>query len=713
MIISPWKRSRVRYIPQLEMAECGAACLAMVLDHYGCSVPLSEVRIACGVSRDGSSAARVVRAARDYGLKAVGLKLEPKDLQRLPLPAILYWEFNHFVVLEKVMSRGVVIVDPASGRRRVPWSTFGGSYTGVALGFEPTAQLVPRARRSGGLARYLQVLASERQAAFYVLASALMLELLSLLTPTTIQVVLDHVIKPQRGGWLLPIAAALMLALVARRVVEWLRDRVMISLQIAMDMTLTTDFVSHLMRLPLGFFSNRQTGDLMQRVDANEELRAITAQLGMGAFDALMLLAYGGLMLVYDGRLGALALGLSLARMLCVQLARGRLREGSANLLSLSGREHGAMVEALASPEMLRAIGAEDLLADRYVTRMRARLNAEIGLKDAVNGILTGMTFFEGISIALVLWIGGSQVISGQMTLGVFAGFLTLQGLVDKPLSALFQCVDRYIYAQSILDRVDDVLGSNAEMRGQAVPAALRGEIVFDEVTFRHGPSAPALFEKLSFRIAAGEKVAIVGRSGQGKSTVLKLLLGVFTPESGRVLLDGVDLASISRKALAEHMGVVLQEPFLFRDSVENNLRMRVPDATHDEIVAAAKVACAHTMALGLTQGYATRLGEHGLRLSGGQRQRIAIARAIVRRPRILLLDEATSSLDLETEQTLHANLSSLGCTRLLIAHRLATVVDADRILVLDAGQIVQQGSYAELSSRPGLFHAMVEAQQG
>ncbi|MFM2416180.1 MAG: hypothetical protein RL385_903, partial [Pseudomonadota bacterium] len=222
MIIRLWKRSRVRYIPQLEMAECGAACLAMVLDHYGCSVPLSEVRIACGVSRDGSSAARVVRAARDYGLKAVGLKLEPKDLHRLPLPAILYWEFNHFVVLERVTSRDVVIVDPASGRRRVAWSTFGGSYTGVALGFEPTAQLVRRARRSGGLARYLQVLASERQAAFYVLASALMLELLSLLTPTTIQVVLDHVIKPQRGGWLLPIAAALMLALVARRVVEWL-----------------------------------------------------------------------------------------------------------------------------------------------------------------------------------------------------------------------------------------------------------------------------------------------------------------------------------------------------------------------------------------------------------------------------------------------------------------------------------------------------------
>jgi ATP-binding cassette subfamily B protein len=713
MIAGVWKRNRVRYIPQLEMAECGAACLAMVLDFHGCSAPLSEVRIACGVSRDGSSAARVVKAARDYGLKAVGLKLEPQDLHKLPLPAILYWEFNHFVVLERVTTRGVVIVDPANGRRRVPWSSFGGSYTGVALGFERTPELVPRSRQSGGLARYLQVLSAERQAALYVLGSALILELLSLLTPTTIQVVVDHVIKPQRHGWLLPIAAVLVVALVGRRLVEWLRDRVMLSLQIAMDMTLTTDFVSHLMRLPLGFFSNRQTGDLMQRVDANEELRAITSQLGMGAFDAIMLLAYGSLMLVYDARLGALALGLSLSRMLFVQLARGRLREGSANVLSLSGREHGAMVEALASPEMLRAIGAEELLVERYVARMGARLNAEIGLKNAVNGILSGMTLFEGASAALVLWIGGSQVIAGTMTVGVFAGFMTLQGLVDKPLSALFQCVDRYIYAQSILSRVDDVLSSEAEKRGQAALSSLRGEIVFDEVTFRHGPSAPPLFEKLSFRVAPGEKVAIVGRSGQGKSTILKLLLGVFTPESGRILLDGLDLSSISRKTLAEQMGVVLQEPFLLRDSVENNLKLRVPDATHDEVVAAAKVACAHAMTEGLAQGYATRIGDGGLRLSGGQRQRIAIARAIVRRPKILLLDEATSSLDLETEQALHANMAGLGCTRLLIAHRLATVVDADRILVLDAGRITQEGSYAELSVHPGLFQAMVEAQQG
>lgn len=704
---------RVRYIPQLEMAECGAASLAMVLDYHGCSLPLVEVRTACAVARDGSSAARILRAAREYGLEARGLKLEPADLGKLPLPAILHWDFNHFVVLERVTKRGAVLVDPAQGRTRVSAQALGESFTGVALAFAPTDKLAKRRRRSGSLARYLGVLASEKPALSYVAVSALLLEVLGIAAPAATQVVIDHVIEPHHDRWMLVVAVTLLTCLVVRHALEWLRDRALVGLQTALDLTLVSEFVGHLMQLPLSFFEHRSTGDLMQRVEANTELRNLSAALALSGLDALMLLAYAALMLAYDAGLGALVLTVSLARLLLVQLMRHSLRQGAANMLSLSGREHSAKIEALSAPEMMRALGAETLLFTRYSARMSERLNAELELKNTSGTLTACMTVFDGAATALVIWLGGREVLEGRMAIGVFAGFLTLQGLVDKPLTALFHCIDRYLFAQGILARIDDVLETAREPQGQVVLPAPRGELVFENVSFRHGPSSPFLFEGLSFRVAPGEKVAIVGRSGQGKSTLMKLLLGVLSPTSGRILIDGVELSQLDRQALAEHMGVVTQEPFLLDDTVEANLRLRVPDATHDELEEAARIACVDDVITGLAQGYATYLGSKGVRLSGGQKQRLAIARAVVRRPRLLLLDEATSSLDLDTEAAVHARLGTLGATRLLIAHRLATVEDADRILVLDGGAIVQQGRYAALAREPGLFRALLEALEG
>ena len=704
-------RRKVRYIPQLELAECGAASLAMVLDHHGCSAPLVEVRVACGVSRDGSSAAAIVRAARGYGLNAAGLRIDPEELGKLPLPAILHWEFNHFVVLERVDKRGVVLVDPGRGRRKVSWSSLGASYTGVALGFEPTPKLARRASRSGSLARYLAVLSAERAGLIHTAAAALMLELLGLVAPSATQIAIDHVIKPARASWLLPLALAVVLATATRHVLELLRDRVLVGLRTALDITLVSDFVHHLCHLPLSFFEHRSTGDLMQRVEANGELRAITSQLVLSGLDGLMLLAYASLMLAYDVRLGALALAVSFSRIVLFQLLRQGIREGSANVMSLAGHEQGAMVEALAAPEMMRALGAEAMLSGRYVARMSERLNAELGVKQTVNALSSAMALFDGGATALVLWLGGTQVIDGQMTIGVFAGFLTLQGLVDRPLAALFQCFDRYLYAQSILSRVDDVLGTAPAAEGKRKLPELLGEIRFESVGFRHGPSSPALFENLSFRIAPGEKVALVGRSGQGKSTIMKLLLGIHRPTAGHISIDGVDLDQLDRQALASQVGVVLQEPFLLDDTVEHNLRLRVHDASLEELREAAQIACVHEVIEALPLGYRTALGgQGGVRLSGGQRQRLAIARAAVQKPRLLLLDEATSSLDLETEAKVHTRLGELGCTRVLIAHRLATVMDADRILVIDGGQITQQGSFRELAGQPGLFRDLLEA---
>ena len=682
----------------------------MVLDFHGCSVPLVDARAACAVSRDGVNARRILSAARAYGLDGRGLKLEPKDLKRLPLPAILHWELNHFVVLERTKRRGAVVVDPACGRRHVSDQCLDQSFTGVVLAFEPTATLARRRRRSRSLRRYFEVLVSEKRALFHVAVCAVLLQLLGLLSAASTQVMIDHVIKPQRDTWLVPVALALAVTSGVRHALQWLRDRALTGLQTAMDLTLLSGFVNHLVALPLSFFEQRTTGDLMQRVEANDELRTISATLALSALDALVLVSYAVLMLAYDVRLGALTLLVSLSRVLVVQRARQRIRQGSERLLSLSGRETATIVEALAAPEMMRALGAEGLMVARYGARMGERLNAELDLKRASSHLSAGMSLFDGAAAALVLWLGGTQVIAGTMSLGVFAGFLMLHRLVDAPLSSLLGCVDRFLYAQAILARVDDVLETAPAPQGTRVLQYVAGEVAFEHVSFRHGPSAPWLFEDLSFRVAPGEKVAIVGRSGQGKSTLMKLLLGELQPSEGRILIDGVPLTELAPEPLARHVGVVGQEPFLLSDTIEANLRLRVPDAPLDELEHAARIACVHEVIASLPHGYHTQLGPAGFSLSGGQRQRLAIARAVVGAPGLLLLDEATSSLDLATEAAVHDALGTLGCTRLLVAHRLATVRDADRILVLDEGAIVQEGRYDELAARPGLFRALIEA---
>ncbi|HEX5657859.1 MAG TPA: ATP-binding cassette domain-containing protein [Polyangiales bacterium] len=699
---------RVRFIPQLEVAECGAAALAMVLDYHGCAVPLAEVRAACGISRDGSSAAAITRAARDYGLAPRGLKLPPQKLATLPMPAILHWEFSHFVVLESLGRNGAQLVDPARGRRRVSLRELSESFTGVALAFEPTPALAPRKRAAGSWARCLSVLAREQKALRYVMLAALLLEPLAVLFPAATQVIVDQVIAPQRTSWLLPIAIALSAALLVRYSLEWLRDRVSLGLQTALDLSLSADFVGHLVRLPPTFFAQRSEGELIERVEANRELRDILASLVLGLLDALLLLGYGALMVAYDPGLGALALLVSVTRMGWLSIFRARIRRGAANLLALQGRETGAVVDALAAPEMTRALAAESVFAARYAYRLRERLGAEVELKNAALSAMSGTHVFDGLGLALVLWLGGARVLSGELTVGVFAGFIALQGLIDKPLGALFHCMDRYFHAQGILERLDDVLRCKPMSRGGRKLSTLRGELRFEDVGFRHGPNAPWLFRKLSFTIQPGEKVALVGRSGQGKSTVLKLLTGALQPTEGRIWLDDVPLDELDREALARKLGVVLQEPFLLDESVAANLRLRCPDARQEDLEAAARTACIHDVISELPEGYRTRIANESL--SGGQRQRLCIARALVGRPALLLLDEATSSLDLETERELHGKLRVLGSTRVLVAHRLATVRDAQRIFVLEGGTLAQVGSYVELAAVPGPFRALMEA---
>jgi ABC-type bacteriocin/lantibiotic exporter with double-glycine peptidase domain len=707
-------RRSVPYIPQMESVECGAACLAMVLAYHGRHVPLPEMREACSVSRDGVNALALLRAARTQGLEAEAFRAECEDLEQLPLPAIIHWEFRHFVVLEKMSLRhGAVIVDPSGGRRRVPMERLRQAYTGVALAFEPGPGFSSRAQVRPSLGKYRNLFLGNLPSLAQLLGLSFILQLAGIIFPIGQQILVDRVIVPKQEPWLWGLGAALIAAMVVQSLLTLARSWVLATLQTTMDVELLKGYVGHLMRLPIGFFLLRKPGDLIQRMDSNSSVQSmLTSQAVSSLLDTFLVVGYGGLMLAYDLKLGLLVIAIGSARFVFQAFIRDYSRHLLSAELTASGNAGGALLESLNTLETVKAVGAESHMIRRWTDRMVDRSNA--GLRRRRLEIAAGqvMAVLSSLGSVAVFWMAGKEVLASRMTIGVFSAFLSLRGLFLTPLGSLVSSFGTWQYLSSHLQRLDDIMESQPEPRGEILPGKLEGRIDLEGVDFSYAPGAPEVLKGIETRIAAGEKVALVGPTGAGKTTLARLMLGMLIPERGQVRFDGTDLREFDLPALRRRMGVVLQETFIFDDTVRANLTLNHPGLRLADLQEAARLACIDSVIEALPQGYDTPLGENGAILSGGQRQRLALARALAHKPSILLLDEATSSLDLETEARVHENLASLGCTRIVIAHRLATVMDADRILVLDGGRIVQEGHYGELSRREGLFQRLVEAME-
>jgi len=702
---------RVEFIPQMEATECGAASLAMVLAHHGHHASLPEVRQACAVSRDGASALAILRAARAYGLEAEGVRAGLGDLGRLPCPAILHWGFDHFLVLERVSRGGAILVDPACGRRRAGREELDRHFTGAALVFEPGEAFKPRARKRPSLARYRETMRESLPALAQILLAALALQAVGLALPVASQILLDRVIIPRQEAWLWGLAAVLAATTAWAALLSLVQGWVAQGLQARLDEGLATAFLRHLLRLPWAFFQQRDPGDLLQRIQSNALVRDfLGGQAARALLDGVLLLSYGALMVAYHARLGLLVLALGITQAGLLTLMRNRSRQLAATELAAAGRESGALLEALTSFETIKASGGESRMAQRWSHRMTARLDG--GLARHRLGLAFGafMAFFQSGTAAVVFFYGGREVVAQRMTVGVFVAFLALQGLFMAPLMALLEALEGILVLGIHLRRLDDVLETAPEPAGGVDPGRLRGAISLRNVHFSHAPGAPPVLRGIHLEIRPGEKIALVGATGAGKSTLARLLLGLHRPTFGTVAFDGRDQRELDPGALRRQMGAVLQEPFLFDDSVRANLDLGLGNLPMERLREAARAACVDQVIEGLPGGYAFQVGENGSRLSGGQRQRLCLARALAGDPAILLLDEATSSLDLETEARVHANLAGLGCTRILVAHRLATVRDAHRILVLQEGRIVQEGTYEALRGSPGPFRDLVEA---
>ena len=723
---------------QMEAVECGAAALGMILGYNNRVVPLAELRQSCGVSRDGVTAANVLKAARRYGLTAKGYKKRLETLVELKPPFIVFWHFNHFLVVDGFGKDKVFLNDPATGPRTVTWEEFDEGYTGIVLTFEPGENFEPGGQKPSVVNALKSRLMGSLGGLIFSVIVSFMLVIPSLVLPAFSQVFVDNVLIGGRTEWLPYIMAGMVIIVILQSILSLFQLRYLRALKVKLAVGMASRFVWHVLRLPVGFYAQRFAGEISSRVRLNDQVSSIlSGRLTSTIISVFMVVFYAIAMFYYDWILTLIVIFFAAVNVLVLQWVSRQRTDANLRLAQEHGKVAGVAIAGLQSIETLKASGIESDFFSRWAGYYTKAINVQqdLGLMNRVVGVLPAL--LSSLAAMSLLVIGGFRVLNGGLTIGMLLAFQLLMRSFQGPVNGLVRFGSTLQTLQGGLQRLDDVLGNEIDpelkqptrslsqedqnpdidqlshrpkVQNPKSIHRLQGYIDIEDLSFGYHPLEAPLIADFSVSIKPGQRIAFVGGSGSGKSTVAKVVAGLYQAWSGKILFDGMERSQIPRSVLTNSIAVVEQDIVLFEGTVQDNLTLWDSTIPDQDVRRACQDAAIEDIILSIPGGYDAELLEGATNLSGGQRQRLEIARALVNNPSILIMDEATSALDTETEKIIDQNLRRRGCTCLIVAHRLSTIRDADEIIVLDRGKVVQRGTHEELWQQEGHYARLIQS---
>jgi HlyB family type I secretion system ABC transporter len=712
-------RRKYPFFAQQSASDCGAACLVMVARYWGKKFSINRVRDSANVDRDGSSLRGLSAAAESMGFNTKPVKASLDQLAKQKLPAIAHWEGKHYIVVYEITRDQVVIADPAFGQKTLTYKQFKRDWTGYVMLLQPTVLLKEVEESTTPFWQFFELLKPHSLVVAEVIVASIFIQIFGLITPLFTQLILDRVVVQRSELTLLTIGGGLIIFNIFRVAITGLRQYLLDHTANKLDVALIISFFRHTLRLPLSYFESRYVGDIIARVQENKKIqRFLSGESVAILLDLMTVFIYLGLMFWYSWQMALLSMVIIPPFLLLAFIATPFLQRVSREMFQTQASESSYLIEALTGIRTIKSSAVEQSVRWHWEDLLSKSVKQNFAGEMIGNRLQIFSNLIETIVSSLLLCYGAYLVIKNQLTIGQLVAFNMLLGHVIQPFQRLVVLWNQLQEVVISIERINDVLDAEPEedlqkQARQSLPP-IRGHILFDKVTFRYKSDSDInVIENLSFEVKPGQMVALVGRSGSGKTTISKLALGLYPPTDGKILIDSYDITSLSLNSLRHQIGVVDQDTFLFGSTIRENICMGHPGAKLNEVIDAAKLAGANDFVEKMPMGYETQIGEGGGMLSGGQRQRLAIARALLGNPKLLVLDEATSHLDAESERIIQQNLTTIlsDRTTLVIAHRLSTIRHADLILVLDHGMLIEQGTHDELMASKGHFYYLNQQQ--